>query len=188
MADTLTFGHGGNGTTVENKEKTISDPPYALPGFEASLIAELEGLIADLPTNTANLRIGRVPGHPELAEPYFEVTPTNPRAACFKGIVVATDLNITIGQSSFRELIGFARGGTLIEGATWQEEFRWLWYAVTKGGFTEHIYRRSDGKAIGWSTVITINGKDLIIRNGRGVARLFTRKREDSIVYDSYIP
>jgi hypothetical protein len=172
----------------EQKETTaLTESPYALPGFEADLIRELEILVAGLPAGTARLRISRIPGHPELLEPYFEVIPWNPRAAPLKGIVVKTDLNLTIGEAARREFIGFARGGTVVRGSTWQEEFRRIWLAVTTGGFTEHIYRDSGGKAIGWTTELALGGKDLIIRNGRKAERLLGRKKVERITYEPYV-
>jgi hypothetical protein len=165
---------------------TMSDCPYALPGFEADLIRELGRLVADLPAGTARLRVGRVPDHPEWLEPYFEVVPTNPSAAPFKGVVVRTDLNLTIGAATWREFIGFARGGTIVHGSTWQEEFCRIWLAVVRGGFTEHIYRDSEGKAIGWATKLSMDGSELVIRNGRKAKRLFGRERVESITYDPY--
>jgi hypothetical protein len=166
---------------------TTVDSPYPLRGFEADLIHELEELVADLPAGTAHLRLSRVPGHPEWLEPCFAVVPMNPRAAPFKGVVVITDLNLTIGEAAWHEFIGFARGGTLVRGATWQDEFRWIWLAVVRGGFTEHIYRDSKGKAIGWATKLSVNGKDLIIRNGRRTERLFGRKNLEMINYEPYL-
>jgi hypothetical protein len=172
----------------EQKESTgIIESPYPLPGFEADLIRELELFVADLPAGTARLRISRIPGHPELLEPYFEVIPSNPRAAPFKGIVVKTDLDLTIGEVARHEFIGFARGGTVVRGSTWQEEFRRIWLAVIRGGFTEHIYRDSGGKAIGWATKLEVDGKDLTIRNGRRAERLFGRKSVVRITYEPYV-
>jgi hypothetical protein len=173
----------------EDPQKILAagDPPSPLPGFEADLVRELERLVMDLPPNIARLRISRVSGHPEWPEPCFEVIPTNPRAAPFKGVAVVTDLNLTIGEATWREFIGFARGGTVVQGSTWQEEFRWIWLAVVKGGFTEHIYRDSRGKAIGWATKLLVNGKDLIIRNGSKTAGLFRHKRVEAITYEPYI-
>ncbi len=172
----------------EQKETaSIIESPYALPGFEADLIRELELLVADLPAGTARLRISRIPGHPELLEPYFEVAPSNPRAAPLKGVVVETDLNLTIGAAAWREFIAFARGGTVVRGSTWQEEFRRIWLAVIRGGFTEHIYRDSGGKAIGWATTLALDGKDLIIRNGRKAERLLGRERVERITYEPYV-
>lgn len=63
------------------KADTTADPPYPLPGFETSLIRQIERLVADLPPDTAQLHISRIPGHPEWAEPYFEVVPANHGAA-----------------------------------------------------------------------------------------------------------
>ena len=169
------------------KTRTTADSPYPLPGFEASLLRELECLVADLPAGAARLRISRVPGQPESLEPHFEVIPTNPRAAIFKGSAVRTDLNLTIGEAAWREFVGFSRGGTVLRGSTWQEEFRWIWLAVLRGGFTEYIYRDSLGKAIGWATKLSVNGKDLVIRNGRRTERLFGRERVQGIIYEPYV-
>ncbi len=165
----------------------MADPPYALPGFESELISELDRHVADLPDGAARLRMSRVPGHPEWAEPYFEVAPTNPRAAPFKGVLVANDLSLTIGIASLREFVGFARGGTIIKGASWQEEFGWIWLATVRGGFTENLYRNSQGKVIGWATKLSVNGKDLIIRNGRRSEGLFRPKKVERINYEPYI-
>jgi hypothetical protein len=165
----------------------MTEPPVIRPGFETDLIHQLECLVGDLPAEAAQLRISRVPGHPEWPEPYFEVTPTNPRAARFKGVVIITDLNLTVGQAAWREFVGFARGGSVVRGSTWQEEFRWIWLAVVRGGFTENVYRSSQGKAIGWATKLSVNGKDMIIRNGRKAERLFGRERLESITYEAYV-
>jgi hypothetical protein len=164
-----------------------SDSPFPRHGFEAELIGEVTRLVADLPTDSARLKISRVPGHPEWPEPYFEVTPTNSKAAPFSGVVVGTDLNLTIGRAAWREFVGFARGGTVARGSSWQEEFRWIWQAVIRGGFTEHLYLDSEGKTIGWATKLSVNGKDLIIRNGRRTNRLFSREKPERITYESYI-
>ena len=129
----------------------------------------------------------RVPGHPEWLEPYFEVIPTNPRAARLNGVAVKTDLDLTIGEAARREFVGFARGGTVVKGSTWQEEFRWVWLAVVRGGFTEHIYRNSAGKAIGRATQLSVNGKDVVIRNGRRAERLFGREKAEKITYEAYV-
>jgi len=166
---------------------TTADVPYAFPGFEANLIRELEGLFAALPAGAARLQITRVPSHPEWLEPYFEVIPTNPGAARLKGVAVKTDLDLTIGEAARREFVGFARGGTVVKGSTWQEEFRWIWLAVVRGGFTEHIYRNSAGKSIGSATKLSVNGKDVVIRNGRRAERLFGRERAERISYEPYV-
>jgi hypothetical protein len=99
-----------------------------------------------------------------------------------------TDLEITIGQASWREFVGFARGDKIVKGATWQPEFRWVWAAVLAGGFTESIYRDPRGDAIGWTTKILVNGEDLIIRNGRKAEKLFGRAKVERITYEPYLP
>jgi hypothetical protein len=164
----------------------LGEPPYALSGFESELISKLGQLVAELPNGAARLRISRAPGHPEWAEPYFAVVPTNPRAAPFKGILVARDLNLTIGVASFREFAGFARGGTIVKGASWQEEFLWIWQAVVSGGFTEKLYRNSKGKVIGWATKLSVNGRGVVIRNGRRSEGLFRSEKIEQIKYEPY--
>jgi hypothetical protein len=170
------------------KATTTRDrPPSPLPGFESDFIREVEGLFANLPTGTASLKISRVPGHEEWPEPYFELTPSNPKASRFAGGPVATDLNLTIGLAAWREFVGFARGSRIVKGATWRQEFRWIWAAVLTGGFTESIYRDSRGEAIGWATKLLVNGKDLIIRNGRRAETFFGRARVERITYEPYL-
>lgn len=199
MADTLTFGHPRGGlanpktpdeVTMRNESvrtNGAANPPYSLRGFESELISELGRLVADLPEGAARLHIGRVPGHPDWVEPYFEVAPANPRAAPFKGVVVIDDLNLTIGTASFREFFCFARGGTIFKGASWQEEFRWIWLAVVKGGFTENLYRSSNGRVIGWATKLSVNGKDLAIRNGTRFEGLFRSAKVERIKFEPYV-
>src|SRR5271165_4671345 len=117
----------------EKSPRPYMDSTYPIPGFEADLIYEVKCVVAELPAGAAQLRISHVPGHPEWLEPYFEVVPTNPRAAALKGVAVKTDLNLTIGEAAWREFVGFARGGTVVKGATWREEFRRIWLAVVRG-------------------------------------------------------
>jgi hypothetical protein len=100
---------------------------------------------------------------------------------------VADDLSLTIGKASCREFVGLARGGTVVKGASWQQEFGWIWLAVVKGGFTENLYRNSEGKVTGWATKLSVNDKDLIIRNGRTTGALFRRKKVERINYEPYI-
>ncbi len=126
------------------------------------------------------------PGHPEWPEPHFEVIPKNTKAAPFRGAAVVTDLSLTIGEAAWREFYGFARGGTIVRGATWREELRLIWLAVVAGGFTEFVYRNSRGKAIGSATKLLVNGKELVIRNGRRAEGLLQRQRVESITYEPY--
>jgi hypothetical protein len=122
--------------------------PNPSPGFETDVIREVEGLFSALPSGTATLHVGRVPGHADWPEPYFEVTPTNSKAARFEGIAVADDLTLIIGEAE-REFVGFARGGSIMRGASWQQELRWIWETVLAGGFAQHHYLDSLGKVIG---------------------------------------
>jgi hypothetical protein len=142
--------------------------------------------VSDLPPDVARLRIGRVPGHPDWPEPYFEVIPANPKAARFAGAAVSSDLDLTIGEAE-REFCGFARGGTVVRGASWQQELRWIWEAVVAGGLTQRHYLDSSGKVIGWVGKFVVNGKELVFRNGRRAERLFGRQRLKTVTYEPYV-
>ncbi len=161
-------------------------PPEPRPGFQIDLIRELEGLVGGLPEGAARLCVGRVPGHPEWPEPYFEVIPTHPKAASFTGVAVANDLDLTVGHS-WREFYGFARGGTIVRGATWQEELRWIWLAVVAGRLTERLSLDSCGKVIGWDSKLVVNGKEVRFRNGRRAERLFGREMVKTVTYEPYV-
>jgi hypothetical protein len=161
--------------------------PNPRPGFETYLLEEVTSLVAGMPPGTAQLKIGRFPNHPEYTEPYFEIVPANPRAASIKGVGVTDDLNLTIGEAAWRELIGFARGGTIIPGYTWQAEFQSICLAVIKGDFTENVYRNAKGEAIGSALKLPVNGKELVIRHGRKTEKLFGHQRLDTIVYEPYV-
>jgi len=161
------------------------DPPCPNAGFEAGVIQEVERLVSELPPGTANLRISRIPDHPEWPEPYFAVIPTNSRAARFEGFVVADDLTLTVGEA-VREFIGFARGGTLFRGACWQQELHWIWKAVESGGFTQRHYLDTHGKIIGWTTKLPVNGREIVFRNGRRAERLFAREIVRTVTYAPY--
>ncbi len=162
-------------------------PPSPSPGFETDLIRELEGLVAALPVDAARLRIGRVPDHPEWPEPYFEVIPKNPNAAPLTGAAVATDLNLAVGKGGWREFYGFARGGTIVPKATWQEELRWIWLAVVGGGFTQRLYLDSRGELIGWMTKLVVNGKEVHFINGRWAKKYFSKLTEQIVTYEPYV-
>ena len=114
--------------------------------------------------------------------------PTNPKAASFTGAAVARDLLLAVGSGDWREFYGFARGGTIVRGATWQEELRWIWQAVVAGGFTQRLYFDSSGRVIGWLTRLPVRSKEVVIRNGRR-ERLFGRAytREEIVTYEPYI-
>jgi hypothetical protein len=165
-------------------------PPCPVPGFEAEVISELETLVRGLPDGVAKLRVTRVPAHPEWPNPCFEVTPTNLRAARFSGAVIKTDLHLTLGTAAWREFYGFARGGTVKRGASWQDEFRWIWHAVIAGGFTEDIYRNAQKKVIGWKGILKVNGTEIVFRNGRGRRLLPFGRRpiKETIAYEPYTP
>lgn len=159
--------------------------PRPRPGFETDFIREVEALVAELSTGVAHLRIGRVPGHPDWPEPYFEVEPSKPNAARFAGVAISTDLDLTIGGAA-REFIGFARGGTISRGASWQVELRWIWQTVVAGGFKQIQYMDSSGNIIGWTAKFAVNGKELVFRNGRRKERLFGVERLKVVTYEPY--
>ena len=99
---------------------------------------------------------------------------------------MATDLDLTVGHS-WREFYGFARGGTIIPGTTWQEELQWIWEAVVAGRFVERRFLDSRGKVIAWDSKLAVNGKQVVFRNGRR-EKLFGRAytTEQTITYDPY--
>jgi len=173
----------------EQPDKTVlrGDPPARpSPGFEADVIRELEGLVRALPAGTASMVVSRLRADAKCLEPEFEVTPRNPKAARVGGYAVATDLYLTIGEAE-REFVGFARGGNIARGVPWQEELRWIWQAVIAGGFTQRHYLDSGGKVIAWHSKLVVNGKDLIIRNGRReklFGRAYTSIRD--VTYEAY--
>lgn len=168
------------------EEPTPPEPPNPNSGFESAVVYEITRLVAQLPTDVAQLTFKRVPGHPEWPEPYFEIIPSNPKAAVFKGVAVATDLNLTIGHS-WREFYGFARGGTVEHGATWREELRSIWLAVLSGQLTERLSLDSRGYVIGWDSRLIVNGKEIVFRNGRRAEGLFGKERVEIVVYEPYI-
>jgi hypothetical protein len=173
----------------DQPDKTIfwSDPPpRPSPGFEADVIRELEGLVRALPGGTASMVVSRLRADARCLEPEFQIAPRNPRAACFAGYAVATDLCLTIGEAE-REFIGFGHGGNIARGVPWQEELRWIWQAVISGGFTQRHYLDSSGKVIAWYSKFVVNGKNLLLRNGRR-ERLFGRAYTSihDVTYEAY--
>lgn len=156
-----------------------------LADFGAKLIRQLEALVGALPEGVGHLSVGRVPGHPEWPEPYFEIVPRNPKAASVKGAPVADDLDLTVGNS-WREFYGFARGGTVVPGATWQEELRGIWLAVIAGRLTEQLTLDSEGKVIGWDSKLVLSEGELIFRNGRRAGRFFGRPKLKTVTYEPY--
>jgi hypothetical protein len=170
-----------------NLEEGRWAPPAPKPGFETGLVEEVNRLMASLPSGAARLRVGRIPGRPQWPEPYFEITPGNPRSAPLKGSAVAKDLNLIVGHS-WREFYGFAHGGTVIRGATWQEELREIWLAVVAGQLTERLFMDSSGRVIAWNSHLRLDGKDLVFRNGRReklFGRAYTTAR--TVTYEPYV-
>lgn len=174
-------------TMRSDDHATGNVPPAPKAGFESEIIRELEILVSQLPPGTAAFQVGRVPQHPEWPEPYFEIIPRNPRAARLSGTAVATDLNLTVGEVE-EELIGFARGGTLIKGAGWQDELRWIWEAVLKGGFTQRQAVDSSGRVIGGASTLSVNGKNWVFRGGRSREKLSKKAEYRTVRYEPYMP
>jgi hypothetical protein len=168
-----------------SKSTSPSEASHPLPDFQTDLVRQLEALVGTLPEGVAHLSRGRVPGHPEWPEPYCEIIPRNPRAAPIRGTAVATDLHLTVGNS-WREFYGFARGGTIVPGVTWQEELRRIWSAVTAGRLTEQLTLDTQGEVIGWDSKLVLNGGELIFRNGRRAERLFGPVRLKTVTYEPY--
>jgi len=168
-----------------SKSTSPTEPSQLLPDFQRDLVRQLQTLVGALPEGMAHLTIGRVPDHPEWPEPYFEITPRNPQAAPLKGAAVATDLHLTVANS-WREFYGFARGGTIVPGATWQEELRRIWLAVIAGRLTERLVLDSRGEVIGWDSKLVLNGQEVIFRNGRRAERFFGRARLKTVAYEPY--
>jgi hypothetical protein len=159
--------------------------PVPRLGFETDLVQAIKDFVATLPSGTASLRIGRIKGHPEWAEPDFEVSPANQKAARFGGYAVANDLYLTIGEAE-REFVGFAKGGTVFPSIKWQTELNWIWQSVVAGGITQHQYLNSSDQIIGWAMRFEVNGHTVVFRNGRRVEKLFGREHVRTITYEPY--
>ena len=121
------------------RQSPAGPAPAPVPGLETAILRVVQESFLELPKGVAQLKVGRVPGHADWPNPYFELTPGNPNAATFRGTVVESDLNLTVGQRATREFVGFARGGTILRGRSPEEEFRSIWDAVIAGGFTEEL-------------------------------------------------
>lgn len=132
------------------------------------------------------MRLGRVPGHSEWAEPYFEIIPLNKKAAPLKGEVAHRDLNLTIGEISTREFIGFARGCLTAANSTWKDDFSSIWRAIKAGKLEERLYLNSSGAAIGWFTRLSLDERTVIFRNGRRRETLFAKEQVRTVTYEAY--
>lgn len=167
------------------KSQSGQEAPNPRTGFESKVISEIRRLFYELPAGAAQLRITRVPNHPEYTEPYFELVPSNPKSATFKGVAVLSDLNLTVGHS-WREFYGFSRGGTIVRGATWEQELTWIWRAVVAGCLTERLYFNSRGDVIGWFSTLIVNDERVIFRNGRRYERIFAKRRTALATYEPF--
>jgi hypothetical protein len=168
-----------------SKSTLPSEASQLLPDFHTDLVRQLEALVGALSEGVAHLSIGRMPGHPEFPEPYCEIIPRNPRAAPIRCIPAADDLHLTVGNS-WREFYGFARGGTVVPGATWQEELGTIWLAVVAGRLTERLNLDSQGEVIGWNSKLVLNGGEIIFRNGSRAERFFGRAKVKTVIYEPY--
>jgi len=160
-------------------------PPAPRPGVETDIIGELRNLASSLPEGVASLRISRIKGHPEWAEPAFEVTPTNRKAARVGGYAVADDLYLTVGEAE-REFVGFAKGGNIQKRINWQTELRWIWEAVISGEITQKHYFDSTGRIIGWATRFQVHGTEIVFRNGRRSPGFFRHEIVKIVAYEPY--
>ena len=187
----MDLGRAEVGTTNAESDNVViwSDPPpHPRTRFEAEVIRELEALVRGLPTGTARLRIGRLKAAPGLLEPDFEITPTNPKAARLSGYAVADDLNLAVDHAE-QEFFGFGRGGTVVRGASWQEELSWIWEVVIAGGFTQRHYFDRHGKRIAGCSKILVRGAELVFHSGRREG-FFRRgySRVEEVIYEPFIP
>ena len=154
------------------------------PAFnEARVLEELQRLVGNLPIGSASLCA--LPENPEWSCRYYEVKPSNDKAARLIVGVVLDDMHLTIGEVE-RELIGFGRGGTPISGASWREEFRWIWDAVVNGGFLQRQTLDSKGRVIGGASRISVNGRDWDFRGGKRAETLFSRPRYRTVAYQPW--
>jgi hypothetical protein len=171
----------------EEFEKLQDLPPNPRPGFESDIISAVKAFVARLPTGTAELTVSRVPSHAEWPEPHFAVTPRNPKAAPFAGTAVVTDLNLTVGHS-WREFYGFARGGTVMPRATWQDELRLILEAIIAGQFTECLSLDATGAVVAWDSKLIVDGKEVVFRNGRRrKLGAHDEPRGETVTYESYV-
>jgi hypothetical protein len=161
-------------------------PPSPVPGLETKIIALLQQLFKQLPTGAAELLLSRVPGHPEWPNPYFEVRPRNARAARFSGVIIETDLDLTIGKFATREFPGFARGGTLVKGLTAEEEFQSIWRTVTAGGFAEQVYYDRHGKVAKTTATILVENIALTFGYGGGFMSNLIKRKKETVLYEPY--
>lgn len=169
------------------EEHSVTDgemAPNPRSGFATEVIQELNILVDELPPGTATLRVSRVPQHPEWTEPYFEIIPANPRSASLSGMAIHGDLSLTIGEVE-REFVAFHKGGTVVRGAIWRDELRWIWQAVI-AGFSQRQSLGSKGNVLGGASVLAINGKEFVYRGGRRAETLFGKRRYRTVIYEPY--
>ena len=118
--------------------------------------------------------------------PYFEVRPTNSRAARLSGIVENGEgVQLTIGDAAWRALCH--RGGNIVKGASCVEEFRWICEAVLAGGFTEDLYYSSRGKLIRSEARLRVKGVEVVFGGRRRLSLPFVRRVKKSVLYEAYI-
>lgn len=160
--------------------------PVPASRLEITIVRLLREWFLELPPGVAQLRIGRVPGHAEWPNPYFELTPSDQRAARFRGTVVESDLSLTVGQRASREFNGFARGGTILKGRSPEEEFRSIWDAIIAGGFTEKLRYRGE-KLVRSRTTIRVLDIELEFGYSEWVLlNIFLKSERRAILYEPY--
>jgi hypothetical protein len=161
----------------------LRSAPSPAPGLEKNITASVQDLFAELTPGAAQLKIERVPGHPEWPNPYFEVRPANPKAASIRGAIIESDLDLTIGQRASREFIGFARGGTILQGHGPKEEFRSIWQAVISGDFEERLYYRG-GKISAAKAILRVANAEVIFAYAGVLSTLMAKK--ETVRYEAY--
>ena len=150
---------------------------------EEKVLEELHLLIDTLPAGSAIFH--ELPVKPEWLCRYYEVEPTNNKAAKLIVGVVLNDLHLTIGEVEC-ELIGFGRGATISPKTSWQDDLRWIWRVTTVGGFLQQQYLDNEGTVIGGASVLKLEGVTYDFRCGRVAKTLFGKRTYRTILYEAY--
>jgi hypothetical protein len=159
--------------------------PKIRPGLESRVIEILEEIVKEMPPRTATLEISRVPGQPGWPEPYFALIPTNPAAGQITGVVIEEQgVELTIGKGGMRSIS--AKGGTLFEGMSCEEEFHQVCLAIIQNGFDEYIVCDRHGRFIYAESTVTVSGKAIKFGSGRWFPLPFARRKRESIQYRPY--
>ncbi len=160
--------------------------PEIRSGLESRVIGVLRNMINEMPPRTATLTLSRVPGRPELPEPYFEVSPDNPAAGIISGVVRERDgVELTLGRGGMREL--FASGGTIFRGMDCVEEFQKICEAVIHDGFTERAVHNRQGKFIYAEATVIVMGQSILFGSGRWLPLPFLGWKAEQVKYAPYL-